>query len=327
MHYLKLACRITALFTVVLLAGCATAPPWPDLQPSTGDQQSSELLGDVPFYPQEKYQCGPASLAMMLNAQGLDTTPEQLKDLVYIPERTGSLQVEMVATARAHDMVVYPIDNDLKAVFAEVTQGHPVLVMQNLLFDWWPQWHFAVVVGFNSHDKTVILNTDTRQHYAMAYETFSATWQRADGWAVVILPPDTLPATAKPLSYLRAAHDLEATGHIAAADKAYVLATDTWPDEFAAWMALGNLRFSEGDWTGAVSGFFQAVQHFPKRPEGWNNLAFALDKANCPSGAKDALDCAQALAPNTFDDTGLDGESSGTSDNCPTLPACPTPPR
>lgn len=94
------------------------------------------LLDHVPFYPQEKYQCGPASLATMLNTQGLATDPEILKELVYLPGRQGSLQVEMVAGARSHDMVVYPLKPNLEAVLGEVNAGNPVLIMQNLRFNW-----------------------------------------------------------------------------------------------------------------------------------------------------------------------------------------------
>ena len=34
-----------------------------------------------------------------------DTSPEQLSSQVYLPERKGSLQIEMAATARRHGML------------------------------------------------------------------------------------------------------------------------------------------------------------------------------------------------------------------------------
>ena len=77
-------------------------------------------LVDVPFFAQEDYQCGPAALATMLNQRGVLTTPGALKDKVYIPSREGSLQVEMVAAARNHEMLVYPLQPRLEAVLAEV---------------------------------------------------------------------------------------------------------------------------------------------------------------------------------------------------------------
>ena len=69
------------LLLVSLLAGCASTPEWPvpgTDQPSTPDPV---VLEDVPFYPQERYQCGPASLAMMLNSQVMQGEMEDMFDM------------------------------------------------------------------------------------------------------------------------------------------------------------------------------------------------------------------------------------------------------
>lgn len=320
--------RLIVLCGALLLAGCATTPPWP--QPSelaAADRPQRQLLDDVPFYPQEKYQCGPAALATVLNAQGLDTRPEQLKELVYLPGREGSLQVEMVAAARAHDMVVYPLKPAFEAILDEVRAGHPVLVMQNLLLDWWPKWHFAVVVGYDSHRQTVILNTDTRQHYEMPYQAFYATWRRADHWARVVLPPDRLPATAKPLAYLRAAHDLETTGRLDAARTAYRTAHRHWPSQPEPLMALGNLAYDQQDWPKAVAHFLNASHRFPQFADAWNNLAYTLVRAGCPAPATQALMCAATLNPDRFQPSGPEFEATRAAPDaeCPRLPPCPPP--
>jgi len=329
MHHLKIASRSFALVGLLLLAGCASTPPWPEPESPAGETTlpSRVVLEDVPFYPQEKYQCGPASLAMMLNSQGLETDPDVLRELVYIPGREGSLQVEMVAGARAHDMVVYPLKPTLEAVLKEVSAGNPVLVMQNLLVDWWPQWHFAVVVGFDSDDETVILNTDTRKHHAMPYKAFHATWSKADRWAVVVLPPEQVPATAEPLAFLRAAHDLESTGHTRAALSAYQRAEQTWPQQPAPIMAQGNLAYEQEQWAGALAHFSKVVEQFPDYAEGWNNLAYTLEQAGCPAQARSALACAGALAPERFgqNEAAAGATQSVEADNCPPLPSCPVP--
>ena len=327
MSRLRIASRIAALTGLLLLAGCASTPPWPEPESEAGKVvlPNRVLLDEVPFYAQEKYQCGPASLAMTLNSQGLETEPDVLKELVYIPGREGSLQVEMVAGARAHNMVVYPLKPKLEAILEEVSAGNPVLVMQNLLVDWWPQWHFAVVVGYDSDDETVILNTDTRKHYAMPYKAFHATWSRAERWAVVVLPPEKIPATAEPQAFLRAAHDLESTGHTRAALSAYQTAEQTWPQQPAPIMAQGNLAYGQQQWSGALVHFRRVVEEFPDYAEGWNNLAYTLDQAGCPVQAASALSCASTLAPDRFggDEAGFSDRQTGSDETCSVLPACP----
>ncbi len=151
--------RLCCIASIVLLTACARSPV---LSPEAERLPERVELTDVPFFPQDAYQCGPAALATMLNQRGVLTTPGALKDRVYIPSREGSLQVEMVAAARNHEMLVYPLQPRLDAVLAEVAAGNPVLVLQNLAFDFYPQWHFAVVVGYDRRERTLILRSPPR---------------------------------------------------------------------------------------------------------------------------------------------------------------------
>ncbi len=292
---------VSILLVVVVLAGCASTPQWPESpqSPALGFQER-HLLTDVPFYPQEKYQCGPAALATMLNSQGHNADPDALVDKVYIPERQGTLKVEMVAAARSHQLLVYPLNEELADLLTEVAAGNPVLVMQNLGFGWWPQWHFAVVVGFDQASNVVILHTDTRKAHEQSLRVFLTTWQRAEKWAAVMLPPDRLPATAKPLKYLTAASDLESTGQLEAARAAYNTATETWPDQPAAWLGLGNVAYQQSDWQTASAQYGEMVERFPDMAAGWNNLAHALKKQGCDAEASAAAECAYRLDDTRF---------------------------
>lgn len=264
-----------AMLLGALLSGCASQPPWPVALNAT-------TLNDVPFHPQEQYQCGPASLAMMLNAQDVVATPDELVDRVYLPQRKGALQVEMVAAARQYGMLVYPLEPKLDHVLEEVRAGHPVLVLQNLRFGWWPQWHFAVVIGYDSAKETLILHSGTQKNDRQPASVFMATWSRSERWARVILPPDQIPATAEPLTFLMAAHDLETTQQTEPAKSAYMAAAKAWPDQPAALLGLGNIAYQQGEWSEAEEYYRAMTERFPDINAGWNNLAEALSKQGLP---------------------------------------------
>src|SRR5262249_47579541 len=87
-----------------LLQGCASFTPQTESLAQgriAGLPPARELVA-VPFFPQSDYECGPAALATVMVAAGVKVTPEELVPEVYLPERKGSLQVEMLAAPRRH---------------------------------------------------------------------------------------------------------------------------------------------------------------------------------------------------------------------------------
>jgi len=286
------------LFCVWLLGGCATA--WQTENLRTTPPLSLPLhqeLTRVPFYPQQQYQCGPAALATILTHHGLAVAPEALVSQVYLPAREGSLQVEMTATARRYGMLVYPLRPELLALLTEVAAGNPVLVLQNLGFDWFPQWHYAVVVGYDLPPAELLLRSGTTRRWQTSLAVFERTWARANYWALVILPAGQIPHTAEPLRYLPAVFDLEQTGQADAAYRAYQAAARRWPEQPQVWLTLGNAAYQHQDYQDAVVAFAEVTHLQPSNATGWNNLAYALLQTGCPVQARRAASCAVRHAP------------------------------
>ncbi|MEJ2087904.1 MAG: PA2778 family cysteine peptidase, partial [Gammaproteobacteria bacterium] len=155
-------------------------------------------LSEVPFFPQNRYQCGPAALATVLVASGVDITPDRLVPEVYLPSRRGSLQIELQAAARRHGRLPYELAPDLEVLLDTVTTGMPVLVLQNLGFSWLPRWHYGVVVGYDPGRSAVLLRSGRERRRAEPVGRFQRTWSLAGRWAVVALRPGEIQATASP---------------------------------------------------------------------------------------------------------------------------------
>ena len=286
------------LVCLLLLSGCASTPQSRQIQTNgAGSLPSAVELSDTPFFPQTQYQCGPAALATVLQAHGVKTKPEELSRQVYIPERKGSLQIEMTVATRRHKMLPYQLEPQLTDLFAEVAAGNPVLVLQNLGFEWYPQWHYAVVVGYDTNNHEVILRSGTTKRWITPFEVFERTWKRADFWALVIVPIGEIPATAEPLPYLKTAYAFEETGNRELALKAYQAASRQWPDDAVVWMTLGNMAFDNQGWSEAVSAFKMASSLEPESIVSWNNLAYALHAYGCRAQAKMALQCGFKVSP------------------------------
>ncbi len=284
--------RLLAGFLMLLLInGCTSLPKLTATLPPAVE------LVDTPFFPQEEYQCGPAALATVLNYHQLDVTPAELTPQVYLPERKGSLQIELAATARRYGMLVYPLQGNLNDLMTEVAAGNPVLVLQNLAFSWLPKWHYAVVIGYDLARHEVILRSGKQRRWRSKLSAFNNTWSRSANWALVILPADKIPQTATTETFLKAAYDLEATQKNKAALSAYRAATTRWPDDKRTWLALGNSAFGLNLLNEAHQALQQALSIDPADITALNNLAYVYLAAGCGENARDTISKALKIEP------------------------------
>ncbi|HUQ74884.1 MAG TPA: PA2778 family cysteine peptidase [Burkholderiales bacterium] len=264
------------VFILVLLSGCASLFPQTavlrDGLPS-GLPQSMELR-QVPFFAQDEYQCGPAALATVLAAAGAKVTPDDLVSQVYIPERKGSLQVEMLAAARRQGMVSYQLAPRFEDLLREIAAGNPVVVLQNLgLRD---GWHYAVAVGYDYDSAELVLRSGETERYIMRFWTHEFVWRRSGYWAMVALPPDRIPATADESRWLTAVAALERAGNAKAARTAYERFLDRWPANVNAAVGLANTQHTLGDLRAAEQVLRDAEKRDPQSVIVLNNLAQTL---------------------------------------------------
>ncbi len=273
---MRYAAALAAIALALLLTACAAPQTRALLQgPSTGLPPSVEL-GHTPFFPQERHQCGPAALATALGAAGIGAEPEAIVPQVYLPEREGSLQVELLASTRRHGAVAYELRPVLEDLLAELAAGHPAIVLQNLGLAWAPRWHYAVAVGYDLARGEIVLRSGRERRQVMRLDTFEHTWARGGRWAILALAPGRLPATVREADYVSAALALERTGPAQAARSAYAGALQRWPGNLTARMGLGNTAYALGDLAAAEAAFRQAAADHPDSAAAHNNLAHVL---------------------------------------------------
>lgn len=264
---------ILALMLGLLLSGCAGLQPLSPHTQSVLVQQKAVELVDVPFFPQEEFQCGPAALATVLNHAGKPIQPEELVPQVYLPERKGSLQTEMLAATRRQGLLAYTIQPNLEGLLNALNQGKPPLVLLNLSLPIYPMWHYAVVVGVDPQDYEITLRSGLNQRQVMPIRTFLNLWERSSNWGFVVLNPDKpAPAFATADAWLQASLGLERSNPAAAA-KAYQAGITNWPKDSLLWFGLGNSQYATANFKGAEKSFHQAVRLKPDFADAWNNLA------------------------------------------------------
>ena len=262
---------------LAMLAGCAQLVPqtvalrtgWPE-----GVPQSVELPA-VPFFPQEDYQCGPAALATVLAFSGVPVTPEPLVSQVFLPARQGSLQIEMLATARRYGRVSYQLAPSYADLLREVAAGNPVVVLQDV-GPMFTQWHYAVINGFDYPSGTLYLRSGTRAREESPFTAFERTWIKSGYWAMVVTPPERIPATATEERWLAALLAMSRSASPEASMKGYAAALQRWPANLPAAIGLANLYHASGAHADAVKVLRTAQERHPQSVIVLNNLAQAL---------------------------------------------------
>jgi Tetratricopeptide repeat/Peptidase_C39 like family len=289
------------LLSAVLASGCALVVPqtaelhdaWPGTLPERIE------LADVPFFPQEEHQCGPAALATTLRYAGVEITPDELVPQVYLPARRGSLQVEMLSAPRKYGIVSYALAPRLEGVLGEVAAGNPVIVL--LDFGVWPisLWHYADVVGYDRAKGDAILRSGRHERLRMPFAVLEYLWKKNKHWAIVTLPPERIPSTATEAEYATAVTAMARVGGPQAARKAYAAFLGRWPDSVEGSIGLANSYYAVGELKEAESVLRDASKRHPDSTPVLNNLAQTISDNGRNEEALEIIDKALE-APGAF---------------------------
>ena len=285
--------RFAGVFIMLLLlSGCARNPVL--LQSTYQALPPHAEITSVPFYAQTEFQCGPATLAMVLNHQDVETDVEQLIPQVFLPERDGSVQPEMLATVRRYDQLAYPIRGTLDALLGHLAAGDPVVVMQNLSLPIYPMWHYAVAIGYDLPSETLILRSGEIERHTMSFSRFDATWARTERWGFVVAEPGTLPAGITARNALEAISAYEESHGPRATLSSWQAFEAHHPANAIGQFALGNAFYADQQPDNARTAFERATELDRKMGAAWLNLGIILLQQDKPLKAHSALTQAAA---------------------------------
>lgn len=267
---------LLAFATLLMFNGCTSKEPLVSAKRYT----SSNIK--VPFVAPRSDLCAATSIEMVSSYWHATTsyTPrlsqEELDARTLIPAKGGTLQIELMATARANGLLAYTLAPTLDALLHELEQQHPVIVLLNRGYSWYPLWHYAPVTGYNKKDQTILMHFSDRPDEAMDIATFKRLWERSSNWGTVLLPPGHLPATVSSKAFLHTAYDLEKTGMRDDAIIAYKSALKRWPKEIDILFALANACYHSEKFTAAEKYYRKLLSIEPAHPLALNNLADLL---------------------------------------------------
>lgn len=180
--------RLSWVPLIFSLTACVTAEQLLRDEANGPLSPRSQYVAGVPFYPQTQYQCGPASLAAVLNYWGRAVTPEQIAEEIYRPQMKGALSLDLWRYAKGQNLRASIRQGSWDLLETQVSRNRPVIAFLNLGFQQAPLGHFLVVVGVDPEDKSVIAYSGTQRNQRIPYDRFMPAWQKTNFWALLIEP-------------------------------------------------------------------------------------------------------------------------------------------
>jgi ABC-type bacteriocin/lantibiotic exporter with double-glycine peptidase domain len=168
------------LFLIVgFLSSCSGIPPIKESSPP-------RILENVPFYPQEIYQCGPASLAGIFNFWGITVSPEEIAGEIYSRSARGTLNLDMVLYTERKGLTAHQYRGSLEDIKRKIDSGYPLIVLVDYGFWVYQRNHFMVVFGYR--EDGFIVHSGLESDKFLPLEDFLKSWERTRFWTLLITP-------------------------------------------------------------------------------------------------------------------------------------------
>ncbi|HKZ46843.1 MAG TPA: C39 family peptidase [Thermodesulfobacteriota bacterium] len=175
-----------------LLYGCV---------PNTGilkkniSQDSTELtpkpdfyINNVPFFPQKRYYCGPASLASVMNFYGVSVTEEEIAKEVYNTKLSGTLSMDILIYARTKGFDALYYKGNMEDIKKYISMGKPVILFLDLGYFFYPVRHYIVATGYNDKMGYLIAHSGVEKDKIFYYKEIQSAWEKTGFGAILISP-------------------------------------------------------------------------------------------------------------------------------------------
>jgi ABC-type bacteriocin/lantibiotic exporter with double-glycine peptidase domain len=178
---MKCASALFLMVIAVCMASCSSVQ-------GIHESSTNTIIKDVPFYAQESYQCGPASLATVMNYLKVMVKPEEIAEDIYSKSAHGTLNLDMVFYARRKGLSALQYKGNLSDIHKNIADGNPLIVMVDYGFSFYEARHFMVIVGYN--EAGIIVNSGKMKDHFIPEKEFLKTWEKTNYWTLLIQRTD-----------------------------------------------------------------------------------------------------------------------------------------
>jgi ABC-type bacteriocin/lantibiotic exporter with double-glycine peptidase domain len=173
---MKLFVVLPLIYLICLSSGAAGTPS-PLVPPS------HHLIEDVPYIRQEREHCGPASLAMVLGHYNVILSQEELAEEFYRKEISGSLNLDLLISARRHGFDAEVPEGSRSLLKKYVSRNTPIIVMVRSAPG---KYHFMVIFGYDDTEELFRVHSGKKRNGTIDYQELDRIWAPTGKWMLVV---------------------------------------------------------------------------------------------------------------------------------------------
>jgi ABC-type bacteriocin/lantibiotic exporter with double-glycine peptidase domain len=157
----------------------------PHLMPESG---RNRIIAGVPFYAQETNQCGPASLAGVMNFWHIQVSPSEIAKEIYSKSARGTLNIDMVLYPQGKGLIAGQYSGGMDDLRQKIDRGFPLIVLVDKGFSVFELAHFMVIIGYD--EAGVIANSGKDSGEFIPEKDFLTSWRRTNYWTLLVRPKE-----------------------------------------------------------------------------------------------------------------------------------------
>ncbi len=186
MPYIKRLCRTIPI--LIVLSGCSSIDRDVLIEGIKETPDSGSYIEGVPFFPQERFQCGPSSLASLLAFYGETVDKEEIAGGVYLPRLRGALPMDIVLYARKKGYISRYYNGGMDDLKTQISLGRPLILFLNMGLRIAPKGHYIVALGYSDMDSVVIAHSGRDKEAIFTYDMLEELWEKTGHGTILILP-------------------------------------------------------------------------------------------------------------------------------------------
>lgn len=173
---------------VLFLAGCGAMSRDAVVADLAAHPGAGRHIKNVPFFPQDRYMCGPSALAGVIGYWGGDTGTDEVARGVYEEKLKGTLPMDLLIYAREKGFDASYYRGSFDDLREKISSGSPLILFLNLGYDAYPVGHYIVAVGYDDRAGVVLAHSAMNREEVFTYERLKGYWEKT-GFSTLLVRP------------------------------------------------------------------------------------------------------------------------------------------